>query len=163
MPRRTILDVEWMRRARAEAWAVNYECREFAKSMGDGYCEKVLRVLDRFGFPMPVMEISGWLDKEESGLIVSETVRLACEAARLPLANYPRLARWYWSAEDWQVYVSAFNQLPDPQGKYTFFWNGRLMPKVVPIGDVDNLGVSGGNSAFTPVPRELVERGLRRK
>ena len=161
MPRKTVLDKEWMRRARYNGWAVNYERREFAKSFGVERCAHVLRVIDRFGFPPPRMELSGWLDKEASGLMMGEIVREACAAAGIPLANYELLARWYWSAEEWQVYVHAFNELPEPEGFYTFSWEGRFIPKVIHMGAVDNSRTSGGNLALVRVPRELVARGLR--
>lgn len=161
MPRKIVLDVEWMRLARYNGWAVNYERRELAKALGSDHCLRVLRVIERYGFPMPQMELSGWLDKEASGLMMGEQVREACQSAGLQLADYELLARWYWSAEDWQSYVHEFNQLPDPQGKYTFCWDGRFLPKVVPIGAVDKLGASGGKLAVVPIPRELVERGQR--
>lgn len=165
MPRKIVLDAEWMRRARYNGWAVNYERRKYAVVLGDMKCLHVLRVIDRFDFPPPQMELSGWLDKEASGLMMSEQVREACQASGLPLANYEYLARWYWSRDDWQVYVSAYQQLPDPEGIYTFSWEGRFIPKVVPMGavdkPVDNLGTSGGKSALVPVPRELVARGWR--
>ena len=161
MPRKTVLSAEWMARARANGWAINYERREYAKAQGNERCQHVLRVIDRYGFPVPQMELSGWLDKEASGLLMGDKVRQACEAARLPLADYEYLARWYWSPDEWQGYVHAFNQLPDPQGKYMFSWEGRFIPKVVPRGSVDNLGVSGYKSALVPIPKELVARGLR--
>ena len=161
MPRKLVLTADWMRRARHNGWAVNYERRQFAQSLGDERGVHVLRVLDRYGFPMPQMELSGWLDKEASGLMMSDKVREACSAAGLPLADYEYLARWYWSSEDWQVYVRVFNELPDPEGTYTFSWEGRFVPKVVHMGAVDNFGTSGGKSVVVPIPRELVARGER--
>lgn len=161
MPRKLILDCEWMRRARYNGWAVNYERRQFAQGLGDERCAQVLRVLDTYGFPMPVMELSGWLDKEASGLMISEKTREVCRICGLPVSEYESLARWYWSAAEWQVYVREFNDLPDPQGLYVFSWEGRFVPKVVPMGAVDNFGTSGGKSAFVPVPAELIARGLR--
>lgn len=161
MPRKLVLTADWMLRARHNGWSVNYDRRKFAQSLGDARGVHVLRVLDRYGFPMPQMELSGWLDKEASGLMMSDKVREACSAAGLPLADYEYLARWYWSSEDWQVYVRVFNDLPDPQGTYTFSWEGRFVPKVVHMGAVDNLGTSGGKSAVVPIPRELVARGER--
>lgn len=159
MPRKVVLDAKWMQVARYNGWAVNYERREKAKALGPERCSFVLRVIERYGFPVPQMELSGWLDKEASGLMMSEQVRAACLAAGLPLAEYEMLARWYWSADDWQAYVHAFNALPDPEGRYTFSWEGRFLPKVVPIGGVDNFGTSAGKSALVPIPRELVRRG----
>lgn len=161
MPRKLVLDAEWMRRARHNGWAVNYERRQYTQGLGDERCEQVLRALDMYGFPMPAMELSGWLDKEASGLMISEKVREVCRVCGLLVSDYELLARWYWSAEEWQVYVCEFNDLPDPQGQYVFSWEGRFVPKVVPIGAVDNFGTSGGKSGFVPVPRELVARGMR--
>ena len=150
-----------MLRARHNAWAVNYDRRERAKAMGADRCGFVLRIIERYDFPMPQMELSGWLDKEASGLLASERCRDACDAAGLPRAEYEMLARWYWSLDEWQMYVRSFNELPDPQGQYVFSWEGRLLPKVAPIGAVDNSGTSGGNSALVPIPRELIQRGMK--
>lgn len=161
MPRKYVLTVDWMNRARANGWAINYERRQNAVAFGEDMSLRVLRTLDWLRFPDPQIDLSGWLDKEASGLMMGEKVREACRAAGLPLADYEMLARWYWSAEDWQVYVHAFNQLPDAVG-YQWSWAGReWTTKIVPIVPVDNLGTSGYKSALVPVPRDMLARGKR--
>lgn len=142
MPRRCVMNADWMRIARANGWSINYERRHAARSLGADRGAHVLRVLS--SFPDTEMGLTGWLDKEASGLLMSARVRSACESAQIPLWNYEMLARWYWGDSEWQEYVRQFNSLPDPSGFYCFsFGEGRITSKVVHMGGVDNLGVNG--------------------
>ena len=138
---------------RANAWVYNYEKRNQSKAMGDETGIRVLHAIDRF--PNPVMDITGWLDKDESGNLYAwnQEVKHACDSLKISLAHVEMLVKWYWSEDYWMLYVKAFQSLPEPEGEYVSFWGDRCMPTIIqklPPSYPSLLGVSGGKSALTP-------------
>jgi hypothetical protein len=160
------MGVEWMRAARVNAWASSYDRMMNAKTRGAEFALRVSRLLTRYGFPAPVMDLTGCADKDESGMLYAwnEKVVGVCSDAGLSLAEPEYLCAWYWSVEGWESYVSAFNALPEIEGFYAFDWTGRkFSPKVIPIGGVYKSGTSGGNSAVVHSPVSVLNARSRKQ
>jgi hypothetical protein len=125
MPYKVIITGQEIWNARAVRWEEHYQKRGTARGYPVDFCERVLKACA--SLPEPKINMFGSIDEwhyTDARMISRELLERTLKEANVSLEI---LVKWYWSEPNWQTFVNAFNDLPDPFPQYEMRWNGEYV------------------------------------